>query len=168
MKCIVVRRRSRSKDKKGNATTHREELPQHLLEAIHKLVHAGASHEAICSVLGLRLEVVQQVLDQNTSQVAKLTESVMAPDGNYERSSLEAHPTPSAEHVTLSLKKKAKISEISMRAVYIAQEHMALQFYEDSLPSSTLQYYTDQLHRTSLVCWAETSNSSTVGRSDVC
>jgi hypothetical protein len=91
--------------KMDSATTHREELPQHLLEAIHKLVHAGASHEAICSVLGLRLEVVQ-VLDKDTSRVAKLTESVMAPDGNYERSSLEAHPTPSAEHVTLSLKKK--------------------------------------------------------------
>jgi hypothetical protein len=133
-----------------NPTTHSEELPQHLLEAIHKLVHAGASHEAICSVLGRRLEVVQQVLDKDTSQVAKLTESsVMTPDVNYERSSLEAHPTPSTEHDMLSPKKKAKISEISMEgSINYAQELTALHFYEDTLPTfiCSCKYYTDQLH----------------------
>jgi hypothetical protein len=84
-----------------NATP--EELPQHVLEALHKLVQAGASHEVISKALGLRLEVVRQVLANDPSQVAKLTRSireksrkyrcglsnrlmtspVIAPDGNY-------------------------------------------------------------------------------------
>jgi hypothetical protein len=115
-----------------NATAHGKELPQHLLEAFHKLVHAGVSPEVISSVLGLKLEVVRQVLANDPSQRAKLTESireesrkyrcvlssrlmtspVMAPDGNYyEQSSLEAHTSISSERALLNPKKKAKISE---------------------------------------------------------
>jgi hypothetical protein len=94
-----------------SATDHGEELPQHLLEAIPKLVQAVASHEAVISVLGLKLEVVQQELREGPSHVAKLIESirekeyrcvtsnrpmfspVMALDGNYyEQSPFEAHP----------------------------------------------------------------------------
>jgi hypothetical protein len=90
----------------------------HLLEAIPKLVQAVASHQAVSSVLGLKLEVVQQVLAKDPSHVAKLIESireeeyrcvlsnrpmtspVMAPDGSYyEQSRLEAHPTLSNEDV---------------------------------------------------------------------
>jgi hypothetical protein len=43
------------------AIAHGEELSQYLLQAIHKLVHAGAFHQRISITLGLKLEVVQQV-----------------------------------------------------------------------------------------------------------
>jgi hypothetical protein len=86
-----------------HATSHGEELPQPLLEAIHKLVRAGASPEAISSGLGLKLEEVQQVLAKDFSQDAKLAESireklknsrlmtspVMAPGNSIEQSHLE-------------------------------------------------------------------------------
>jgi hypothetical protein len=115
-----------------NATTHGDKLPQHLLEAFQKLAHAGASDETISSFLGLKLEVVRQVLASDPLQVAKLTESiteeskkyrcvmsnrlmtspVMAPDGNYyEQSCIEAHPSISSERALLNPKKKAKILE---------------------------------------------------------
>jgi hypothetical protein len=48
---------------------HGEELPHHLLEAIHKLLRAGASREAISMTLGLKLEVVQLVLAKDSSQM---------------------------------------------------------------------------------------------------
>jgi hypothetical protein len=41
----------------STTTAHGEELPQHLQKAIHKLVHAGASHKAISITVGLKLEV---------------------------------------------------------------------------------------------------------------
>jgi hypothetical protein len=150
-----------------NATSHGEEVPQPLLEAIHKLVHAGASPEAICSVLGLKLEEVQTVLAKDFSQDAKLkqsireksknsrlmTSSVMAHVNSIEQSHLESHPTISSEHVTLCQKKKAKISEICMeRRTYNTQD-IQTQLNEDTLPTFIYSYHngTDQLHRTSLV-----------------
>jgi hypothetical protein len=113
-------------------TSHGDELPQPLLEAFHKLAHAGASDETISSFLGLNLEVVRQILANDPSQVAKLAESireeskkyrcllsnrlmtspVMAPDGNYyEQSCLAAHPSISSERVLPNPRKKARISE---------------------------------------------------------
>jgi hypothetical protein len=132
-----------------NATVHRGELPQPLLEAIHKLVHTGASHQVISSVLGLKLEEVQQVLAKNPSQMAKPTESivdkstkcmgvqsnrlmtshVMAPDGYYyEQSRFEAHPCLSCERVTQDPKKKPKTAEF-VRESYLLKTPI--------LPSST-------------------------------
>jgi hypothetical protein len=117
----------------SNATGNGEELPQHLLEAFLKLVHAGVLPEAISSVLGLKLEIVRQILANDPSQRANLTESIreefkkyrcgvsnrlmtspmLAPDGNYyEQSCLEAHPSISSERVLLNSKKKAKLSEL--------------------------------------------------------
>jgi hypothetical protein len=155
-----------------NATAHGEELPQHLVDAIHKLAHSGASHEAISSVLGLKLEVVQQLLDKYPSQVARLTETIrekskknrvqysrlktspmMAPDGNYvEQSHLEPHPSMSRESVMPNPKKKAKISEISMEYSTSNTQDIQTQLHEDTLPTFIYSYRqgTDQLHRTSL------------------
>jgi hypothetical protein len=150
-----------------NATSHGEEVPQPLLEAIHKLVHAGASPEAICSVLGLKLEEVQQVLAKDLFQDAKMTESireksknnrlktspVMASGNSIEQSHLESHPTISSEHVTLRPKKKAKILEICMESSTYNTQHIQTQLNEDTFPILIYSYNngTDQLHWTSLV-----------------
>jgi hypothetical protein len=165
----------------SNATTHGEELPQHLLEAIHKLIQAGASHQTVCSVLGLELEEVQQILAEDPSQDSKLTESIrekpkkyrpvtsnrlmtspVKTPGNYiEQSHLEANPTMSSEHVMLSPKKKAKISEISMESsIYCHQNPQTPQLHEDTLPTFIYSYnrYTDQLHWTSLVTGQQSSH----------
>jgi hypothetical protein len=84
---------------------HGEELPHHLLEAIHKLLHAGASREAISMTLGLKLEVVQLVLAKDSSQIAH--------DASYyKRSRIESDSPKSSALVLISPKKKAKISEI--------------------------------------------------------
>jgi hypothetical protein len=129
----------------SNATPHGEELPQHVLEAFHKLVQAGASHEVISLALGLKLEVVREVLANDPSQVAKLTRSirekskkyrcglsnrlmtspVMAPDGNYyEQSCLNAHPSFSSEHFLLNPKKKAMISEFCRESLSELTVHL--------------------------------------------
>jgi hypothetical protein len=60
----------------ARATSHGEEHPEYLLEAIHKLIQAGTSHQRICSVLGLKLEEVQHLLAMDHSQGSKLTESI--------------------------------------------------------------------------------------------
>jgi hypothetical protein len=148
---------------KSNATAHGEELPQLLLEAVHKLVHAGASHQTISSALGLKLEVVQQVLAKTPSQITQLVETrceqpnrlrtspVMAADGSYYN---QSHPEPhlheSHERVTLNTKKKTKISEVC-RDSYYTQNLQAAQL--ETLPTFIYSYKqrTDQLHRTSLV-----------------
>jgi hypothetical protein len=52
-----------------NATAHGEELPHYILNAIGKFAHEGASHHETSSVLGLKLEVVQQVLAKDPSQI---------------------------------------------------------------------------------------------------
>jgi hypothetical protein len=158
----------------SNSTIKGEELPQHLLEAFHKLIQAGASHQTICSVLGLELEEVQQILAEDSSQDSKLTESIrekskkyrpvtsnrlmtspVKTPGNYiEQSLLEAHPTISSKLVMLSPKKRAKISEISMdNSIYSPQNPQTPQLHEDTLPTFIFSYShgTDQLHRTSLV-----------------
>jgi hypothetical protein len=127
----------------SNATP--EELPQHVLEALHKFVQAGASHEVITLALGLKPEVVRQVLANDPSQVAKLTRSireksrkyrcvlsnrlmnspVMAPDGNYyEQSCLGAHPSISSERVVFNPKKKAKISEFCRESLSELTVHL--------------------------------------------
>jgi hypothetical protein len=119
-------------------TSHGDELPQHLLEAFHKLAHAGVSPEAISLILGLKLKVVQQVLANDPSQGARLTESireeskkyrcglsnrlmtspVMAPDGNYyEQSSIEANSSILCERALLNPKKKAKILEFCRKSL---------------------------------------------------
>jgi hypothetical protein len=140
-----------------NATAHGEELSQHLVDAIHKLAHTGASHEAISSVLGLKLEVVQQLLDKNPSQVAKLTKTIreesqrnhvqysrlktspmMAPDVNYvEQSQLKPYPSMSSESVMTNPSKRAKISEVCMGSrIYCPKTPKHLNF-TPSLSSST-------------------------------
>jgi hypothetical protein len=156
----------------SNLATTGEELPQHLLEAIHKLIQTGASHQAICSGLGLKLEEVQQVLAKATSQDSKLTESirekskkykpvknrlmtssVMASDNSMEQSSLGAHPAMSIEQVMLSPKKKVKISEICMESSTYNTQDIQAQLHEDTLPTFiySYKYKTEQLHRTNLV-----------------
>jgi hypothetical protein len=158
----------------SNSTTHGEELPQHLLEALHKLIQTGASPQAICSALGLKLEEVQQVLAKAPFLNAKLAESirekskkcrhetsnklitspVMAPGNYMEQSHLEAHSTESIEQIMPSPNKKAKISEICMESsIYCTQVPQTPQRHEDTLPTFIYSYesYTDQLHRTSLV-----------------
>jgi hypothetical protein len=157
----------------SRSTTHWEELPQHLLEAIHKLIQTGASHEAISSVLGLKLENVQQVLAKAPSQDTKLMESirkkskkyrpvtsnrlmtspVMLPGNSIEQNCLEVHPTMSSEHVMLSPKKKTKISEIFIESsIYCIKKPLTSQLHED-LPTFIYSYKeeTEQLHRTNLV-----------------
>jgi hypothetical protein len=130
----------------SNTTTHGEELPQHLLEAIHRLIQTGASHQTIGSVLGLELEDVIQVLAKDFSQDAKLTESirekpkfnrlmtspVKAPGNQFEQSRLEAHPTMSSEHVMLSPKKRAKIC---MENSTSNTQDIQTQLHEDTLPT---------------------------------
>jgi hypothetical protein len=115
----------------NTATDHGEEVPQHLFKAIPKLVQALASHETVPSALGLKLEVVQQVLAKDPSQVVKLIESIrgeeyrcvlsdrpmtsseMAPDGNYyEQKRFEARPTQSSEHDIPNPKLRAMILEL--------------------------------------------------------
>jgi hypothetical protein len=157
----------------SNATTTREELPQHLLEAIHNLIQTGASPQAICSMLGLKLEEVQQVLAEApflnalTESIRKkskkcrletskklMTSSVMV-SGNYmEQCHLEAHSTMSIEQAMPSPKKKAKISEICMvKSIYSTQVPQTPQRHEDTLPAFIYSYGsgTPKLHRTSPV-----------------
>jgi hypothetical protein len=131
---------------KANAASNGEELPQHLLEAFHKLSHAGASSQANSSVLELKLEVDEQHLPKHSSQRAKLAESirekskkyrcvlsnrlmtspVMAPDGNYyEQSCLEAHPSMSSEGVMLDSKLKSKIAEFSRESLKGLAGHLS-------------------------------------------
>jgi hypothetical protein len=154
----------------SRSTTHGEELPQHLLEAIHKLAHSGASHEAISSILGLKIEVVQQHLTKAPSQDAKLTDSIrekskksrdlhsslktsrmMAPDGNYyEQSHLGPHPSMSSESVMPNPRKKARISEVCMESsIYCPKKTLT----PHTLPTFIFSYKnnTNKLHRTSLV-----------------
>jgi hypothetical protein len=154
----------------SNATTHGEELPQHLLEAIHRLIQAGAPHQAICSVLGLKLEDVQRVLAKAPSQDSKLTAPIrekskkyrpvkdnrlmtspaMASDNSIEQSSLEAHPAMSIEQVMLSPKKKTKIC---MESSTYNTKDIQTQLHADKLPTFIYSNYrgTNQLHWTSLV-----------------
>jgi hypothetical protein len=137
-----------------NSNPAGEELPQPLLEAIYKLVHQGASHQAICSVLGLRLEVVQQALGKNLSRVTKLTTTIREKSKDQlvqtSPTSLEENPSMSSELVMPNPKRKAKISEICKENT---QDLQAPQLYEDTLPTFIYSYNcsTDQLYRTSLV-----------------
>jgi hypothetical protein len=158
----------------ANATSHGEELPEHLVEVIHRSIQAGYSHKTICSLLGLKLEDVQQVLANAPSQDAKLKESIrknskkyrpgkdnrlmtyprMAPGYYIEQRHLEAHPAMSIEQVILSPEKKAKISEITMKSsIFCPRNPKTPQLPEDTLPTFIYSYNrdTDQLHRTSLV-----------------
>jgi hypothetical protein len=116
------------------SSAHGVELSQHLIEAIHKLVQAGASHQTISSVLGLELKVVQQVCIY------------------YQQSRFEVDLTMSSEHVMLSPKKKAKICSSTD---YI--QDLQAQLHEDTFPAFIYSYLgkTNQLHRTSLVTGAQ-------------
>jgi hypothetical protein len=129
----------------SNPTAGQQELPQPLLEALHKLIHAGASPEMISSVLGLKYEIVQQLLANDPTQIAALVQSVrersrefrcvlsnrlmvspvMAPDGNYyEFSILAAHPSLSSELVMPHPKLKAKIAEFSKESLRALGAHL--------------------------------------------
>jgi hypothetical protein len=142
-------------------STTREELPQQLLEAIYNLIQTGASPQAICSVLGLKLEKVQQVLAKAPFLNANLAESirekskkyrpktsnklmtspVMAPGNYMEQSHLEAHSTESIEQIMPSPKKKAKISEICMESsIYCTKIPQTPQQHEDTLPTFIYSY----------------------------
>jgi hypothetical protein len=151
----------------ANATSYGEELPEHLVEDIHRSNQAGYSHQTICSLLGLKLEDVKQVLAKAPSQDSKFTESsrekskrnrlmtssAMAPDNSLEQSSLEAHPAMQFEQVMFNAKKRAKISEICMESNTYNTQDIQAQLHENTLPTFFYSYRfnTDQLHRTSLV-----------------
>jgi hypothetical protein len=130
----------------ATATAHGEELSQHLLEAIHELVHAGASHQAVSITLGLKLEVVQQVLAN-------------ASDANYsEQSRLEADSSMSNERVIHSPKKKAKTSEtFGESSNYHTRDFQAP--HEDTLPVFIYSYesYEDVLYWTNLATGEQSS-----------
>jgi hypothetical protein len=164
----------------SNASIPREDLPQHLLEAIHKLHQTGASHQAICSVLELKLEEVQQVLAKAPSQDTKLTESIRAkskkyrpvtsnrlitspvlPGNSMKQSGLEANPTKSSELFMLSPKTRPKISEICIEnSIYCPRNPQTPQVHEDTLPTFINSYKdeTEQLHRISLVTGEHSSH----------
>jgi hypothetical protein len=145
---------------------NKDDLPQHFLEAIHKLVQLGASHQAISSALGLKLKVVQQLLAKDLSQVTTVTISeksknqqvqpsmlmtspVIVLDGNYyEQSRFESDPSMLREMP--NPKKEAMISEI--RRLQVPQ------VYE--VPTFIYSYTTctDQLHRTNLVTGVHSSH----------
>jgi hypothetical protein len=146
----------------SNATFHGEELPQHVLETIHKLAHAGSSHEVISEVLGLKIEFVRQVLADDHSQVAKstrsigeesrksrcglsdrlMTSTVMAPDGNYyEQSVLEAYPSITSERVVLNPKKKAKLSELCRESL----NELAVHLKQKEPPEDLLEHTAECL-----------------------
>jgi hypothetical protein len=129
----------------ANFNSGEDQLPQHLLEAVHKLIQAGSPPETISFALGLRLEVVQQALANDPKQTARLIEAikeksrdyrcalsyrlmacpVMAADENYyEQSVLEAHPTLSRERVIPSSKLKAKIVEFSKETLKGLEAHL--------------------------------------------
>jgi hypothetical protein len=142
----------------ADPTAHRDGL----LEATHNHAHAVESHQAIGSVLGLKLEGVQLVRAKDPPQVRqtikkqsknarvqssrRMTSPVVAPYGHYyKQSCLEEHP--SSERVMLSPKKKAKTSE-TCREICYTQDTPQL----NTLPTFIYSYtgHTDQLHRTSL------------------
>jgi hypothetical protein len=135
----------------STATAHGEELSQHLLEAIHKLVHAGASHQAISITLGLKLEVVQQVLANYPVEAAS--------DANYsEQNRLEADPSMSNERVMHSPKKKAKTSETFRKSSnYHTRDFQAP--HDDILPVFIYSYksYRNVLHWTNLATGEQSS-----------
>jgi hypothetical protein len=144
----------------SSATTYGEELPRHLIEAVHKLIQAGASHLTISSVLGLKLEEVQLILGMHPSQTAKIAESitdksrkagvqsnrlmtlpVTAADDFIQQSHPEALLTMQSERVTLSTERKAKISEVCMESsLNCTQDLLAPQLHEDTLPTFIYAY----------------------------
>jgi hypothetical protein len=142
----------------SNAETHGEELRQQLIKGIRELNQEGIAHQVICSVFGLKLEDVQQVLARTPSQDPRLRESfrqkskkyrpvkdsklmtspVMVSGNCIEQRCLEAHPIMSSEQVILSPKKKAMISEICMESsIYCPQTP---QLHEDTLPTFIYSY----------------------------
>jgi hypothetical protein len=157
-------------------TTHGEELPQNLVEAIHKLVQEGASQEMISSVLGLKLEAVQQAKDP--SQVAELgadhgevegykgvlsntliTSSVMGPEDIYSVR-LEEHTSMPSELAMLNPNEQAKSSVLcSENSIYSSKDPQDQRLYADTLPTFIYSYNetTDQLHRTNLVTGEQSS-----------
>jgi hypothetical protein len=137
----------------SNATPHGEELPQHVLEALHKLAHAGASHGVISLALGLKPEVVRQVLSKHPSQIAKKAEPT------FPVTDADEPPTMSSERVMLSTKKKAKISEICKESsTNCAQDLQAPQLHEDSTFIYSYEYFLNTLHRTNLVTGEQSSH----------
>jgi hypothetical protein len=89
-----------------------------------------------------------------------MTSPVLAPGNSIEQSHLEAHSTISSEHVMLSPKKKAKISEICMESSTSNTQVIQTQLHEDTLPTFIYSYnqYTDQLHWTCLVTGVHSSH----------
>jgi hypothetical protein len=123
----------------STTTVQGEELPMHILEAIHKLVHAGASHQAISAVLGLKLEVVQLVLANDPSHYS-------------EQNRLEAHPPMLNKRVLHNPKKQAKLSENCRQdSEYCTKDLKAPQSHEPPTFIYSYKHFTNQLHRTNLV-----------------
>jgi hypothetical protein len=111
-------------------TAYGSELSQHLLEAIYKLDHAGATHEGNSIILGLKLEVVQQVVANYHSH---------ASDANYsEQNQFNAHPSMTTECVTIS-PKKSKISGAGVPSFSSITIHI-LESASRSLTLSTPSY----------------------------
>jgi hypothetical protein len=133
----------------STAIANGEELSQHLLEAIHKLVHAGASHQAISITLGLKLEVVQQVLANDPVEAAS--------DANYsEHSRLEAGPSMSNERVMHSPKKKVKTSDTFRESSnFYTRDFQAP--HDDTLPVCIYNLDFDELHWTNLATGEQSS-----------
>jgi hypothetical protein len=146
----------------SNLTLGKEVVPQSTLEAIQKLIHVGNSTEDICFVLGLKPEVVRQVIDNDPQKVTRLlqvirnesrkfrcTQSdrlmispVFASDGsNYDESSLAKHPSLASLRAMPNPKLKAEISEFSKRTLARLEVHLQNQ----SLPDDFFQLFAECL-----------------------
>jgi hypothetical protein len=143
-----------------NLTFGQEELPQPVIEALHKLIDIGTPPDTICFVLGLKLEVVQQFYVKDSTQAAKLVElirgkamryrcalssrlmksPVLAPDGNfYEQSLLEEQPSLPREHVLPNPRLKAEIAEFSKRSLRELEVHLKSHDLSDDFISLTAE-----------------------------
>jgi hypothetical protein len=122
-----------------------QELPGPLLEIVLNHIHAGVPSDTICSVLGLKPEVVQQFIDNDPKQIMRLVEvirkksrkfrctqsdrlmvfPVAAPDGDYyDESSLKEHPSLSLELIVPNPRLKAKIAKFCKKSLTRLEVHL--------------------------------------------
>jgi hypothetical protein len=132
-----------------NRTEGEEQVAQATLEAILKLAHSGLPPEAICFLLGLKAQTVEQIIANDPKHRARViqpikdksrryrcTQSnrlmispVMVRDGNfYEQSILEAGFSLSIGQFIPSPKLKAKIADFCKESLkelekYLQQKH---------------------------------------------
>jgi hypothetical protein len=131
-------------------------VPDHLREVLHKLVHVGASPDTISLVLGVNLELVQQVVAKDPNRAARMIQEfnekssefrcglsqrlmvtpVMTLDESYyEQSNLRADQLLSSKPSIPSLKLKTKIKEFSIKTLKRLETYLKL----SNLPDVILQ-----------------------------